>query len=181
MAAHLQYAALVEGEGAKRALAKTAAVGANRKLDLGKGRYAACRVVVGMPIACVGEFGNLVHLVCGECCRRRVLHHIDAVGVGLYQTMPGDGVHVLLLHIKTARVVELVGGKVVPAGQQVVVVDLVERTRAVDGTVDVGDLIDRQSGIERVGDLDDRMLAHAVDEDVAPESSSTERLSLSCQ
>ena len=166
MAAHLQYAALVEGEGAKRALAKTAAVGANRKLDLGKGRYAACRVVVGMPIACVGEFGNLVHLVCGECCRRRVLHHIDAVGVGLYQTMPGDGVHVLLLHIKTARVVELVGGKVVPAGQQVVVVDLVERTRAVDGTVDVGDLIDRQSGIERVGDLDDRMLAHAVDEDV---------------
>ena len=29
VAAHLQHAALVEGEGAKRALAKTAAVGAN--------------------------------------------------------------------------------------------------------------------------------------------------------
>ena len=166
VAAHLQHAALVEGEGAKRALAKTAAVGADRKLDLGKGRHAARRVVVGMPIACVGEFGHLVHLVGGECRRRRVLHHIDAVGIGLYQAMAGDGVHILLLHVKAARVVELVGGKIVPAGQQVVVVDLVERTRAVDGAVDIGDLIDGQSRVERVGDLDNRVLAHAVDEDV---------------
>ena len=80
--------------------------------------------------------------------------------------MSGDGVHILLLHIEAACVVELVGGKVVPAGQQVVVVDLVERTRAVDGAVDIGDLIDGQSRVERVGDLDNRVLAHAVDEDV---------------
>ena len=80
--------------------------------------------------------------------------------------MAGDGVHILLLHVKAARVVELVGGKVVPAGQQVVVVDLVERTRAVDGAVDIGDLVDGQSRVERVGDLDNRVLAHAVDEDV---------------
>ena len=80
--------------------------------------------------------------------------------------MPGDGVHVLLLHVKAARVVELVGGEVVPAGQQVVVVDLVERTRAVNGAVDIGDLIDGQSRVERVGDLDNCVLAHAVDEDV---------------
>ena len=80
--------------------------------------------------------------------------------------MSGDGVHVLLLHVKAARVVELVGGKVVPAGQQVVVVDLVERACAVNGAVDIGDLIDGQSRVERVGDLDDRVLAHAVDEDV---------------
>ena len=166
MAAHLQYAALVEGEGAKRALAKTAAVGANGKLDLGKGRHAARRVVVGMPVTCVGEFGHLVHLIGGERRRWRVLHHIDAVGVGLYQAMSGDMVHILLLHIEAACVVELVGGKIVPAGQQVVVVDLVERTRAVDGAVDIGDLIDGQPRVERVGNLDNRVLAHAVDEDV---------------
>ena len=166
VAAHLQYAALVEGEGAKRALAKTAAVGANGKLDLGKGRHAARRVVVGMPVTCVGEFGHLVHLIGGERRRWRVLHHIDAVGVGLYQAMSGDGVHILLLHIEAACVVELVGGKIVPAGQQVVVVDLVERTRAVDGAVDIGDLIDGQPRVERVGNLDNRVLAHAVDEDV---------------
>ena len=80
--------------------------------------------------------------------------------------MSGDGVHVLLLHVKAACVVELVGGKVVPAGQQVVVVDLVERAGAVDGAVDIGDLVDGQSRVERVGDLDNRVLAHAVDEDV---------------
>ena len=119
-----------------------------------------------MPIACVGELGHLVHLVGGERRRRRVLHHIDVVGVGLYQTMPGDGVHILLLHVKAAGVVELVSGKVVPAGQQVVVVDLVERTRAVNGAVDIGDLIDGQPRVECVGDLDNRVLAHAVDEDV---------------
>ena len=84
----------------------------------------------------------------------------------LYQAMAGDGVHILLLHVKAACVVELIGGKVVPAGQQVVVVYLVERTRAVNGAVDIGDLIDRQSRVERVGDLDDRVLAHTVDEDV---------------
>ena len=166
MAAHLQHAALVEGEGAKRALAKTAAVGAYGKLDLSKGRHAARRVVVGMPIACVGELGHLVHLVGGERRRRRVLHHVHAVGIWLYQAMPGDGVHILLLHVKAACVVELVGGKVVPAGQQVVVVDLVERTRAVNGAVDIGNLIDGQPRVERVGDLDDRVLAHTVDEDV---------------
>ena len=166
VAAHLQHATLVEGERAKRALAKTAAVGADRKLDLGKGRHAARCVVIGMPIACVGELGHLVHLVGGERRRRRVLHHIDAVGVGLYQAMSGDGVHILLLHVKAARVVELVGGKVVPTGQQVIVVDLVERTRAVDGAIDIGNLIDGQSRVERVGDLDNRVLAHAVDEDV---------------
>lgn len=119
-----------------------------------------------MPIAGVGKLGHLVHLVGGERRRWRVLHHIDAVGIGLYQAMAGDGVHILLLHVKAARVVELVGGKVVPAGQQVVVVDLVERTRAVDGAVDIGDLVDGQSRVERVGDLDNRVLAHAVDEDV---------------
>ena len=166
VAAHLQHAALVEGERAKRALAKAPAVGADGKLDLGKGRHAARRVVIGMPVACVGEFGHLVHLVGGERRRRRVLHHIDAVGVGLYQAMTGDGVHILLLHVKAARVVELVDGKVVPAGQQVVVVDLVERVGAVDGAVDIGDLIDGQACVERIGDLDDRVLAHAVDEDV---------------
>ena len=80
--------------------------------------------------------------------------------------MTGDGVHILLLHVKAACVVELVGGKVVPAGQQVVVVDLVERVGAVDGAVDVGDLVDEQARVERVGDLDDRVLTHAVDEDV---------------
>ena len=63
VAAHLQHATLVEGEGTKRALTKAAAVGANGKLDLGKGRYAARLVVVGMPIACVGELGHLVHLI----------------------------------------------------------------------------------------------------------------------
>ena len=80
--------------------------------------------------------------------------------------MAGDRVHILLLHVKAAGVVELVGGKVVPAGQQVVVVDLVERTRAVNGAVDIGDLIDGQPRVERVGDLDNRVLAHAVDENV---------------
>lgn len=80
--------------------------------------------------------------------------------------MAGDGVHILLLHVKAARVVELVGGKIVPAGQQVVVVDLVERVGAVDGAVDIGNLVDGQSRVERVGDLDNRVLAHAVDEDV---------------
>lgn len=119
-----------------------------------------------MPVTCVGEFGHLVHLVGGERRRRRVLHHEHAVGVGLYQAMPGDGVHVLLLYVKAARVVELVGGKIVPAGQQIVVVDLVERAGAVDGAIDIGNLIDGQSSVERVGDLDDRVFAHAVDEEV---------------
>ena len=166
VAAHLQHAALVEGERAKRALAKAAAVGADGKLDLGKGRHAARGIVVGMPVARVGELGDLVHLVGGERCRRRVLHHVDVVGVGLHQAMTGNGVHVLLLHVKAACVVELVGRKVVPAGQQVVVVDFVERAGTVDGAVDVGDLVDGQPGVERVGDLDDRVLAHAVDEDI---------------
>lgn len=159
----------MEGERAERALAEATAVAGDGEADLVEGGDAAGFVVVGVPVARVGQLGDLVHLGGGEGRRRRVLHHVDAVGVGLDQAPAGDGVHVLLLDVEAARVGEAVGFELVPGGEQLVVVDLVERARAaraVDGAVHVGDLVDGQPACQRVGDLDDRVLAHAVDQQV---------------
>ena len=169
VASHLQNATLMEGERAKATLAKAAAVARYGETHFGKRGDAARLVVVGVPMARVGKFGNLVHLLRGQRCRRRVLHHEDTVGVGLHQALPGDGVHILLLDVKALGVGEPVAVELIPAWEQTVIVHGIEcplATCAIDRAVDIGDLIDGQTGIEGVGNLDDGMLAHAINEQV---------------
>ncbi len=168
-AAHLHHAALVEGERAEGALAKAPAVAGDGEADLVEGRDASGRIVVGVPVARVGQLGHFVHLALGEGRRGWVLYHVDAVGIGLYQSSARDGVHVLLLDVEGARVSEAVALELVPGGEQFVVEDVVQRpraARAVDRAVHEGDLVHGQSAVERVRNLDDRVLAHAVEQDV---------------
>ena len=120
-------------------------------------------------MARVGEFGHLVHFLRGQRCRRRVLYYKDTVGVGLYQALPRDRVHVLLLDVKALGVGEPVAVELIPAWEQVVIVHGIERAFsacAIDRAVDICDLIDGQTGVEGIGNLDDGVFAHAVDEQV---------------
>ena len=97
------------------------------------------------------------------------MYHEDAVGVGLYEALSRDGVHILLLDVEALGVGEAVVVELVPARQQTIVIYGVERplaARAIDRAVDIRDLIDGQAGIEGIGYLDDGVLAHAVDEQV---------------
>ena len=168
-AAHLHHAALVEGERAEGALAKAPAVAGDGEADLVEGRNASGCIVVGVPVARVGQLGHFVHLTFGEGRRGWVLHHVDAVGIGLHQASARDGVHVLLLDVEGARVGEAIFLEHVPGGEQLVVEDVVQRPRAacaVDRSVHEGDLIHGQPAVERVCHLDDRVLAHAVEQDV---------------
>ncbi len=130
VAAHLEYAPLMERECAEGALTKAAAVRANGKLDFRERRYATCGVIVGVPGTRVGEFGHGIELFGGKGGTRRILHHVDAVGIGLYQALACNGIHVLLLDIKTARVRQTIRCEFVPAGEQLVVVYHIERIGA---------------------------------------------------
>ena len=120
-------------------------------------------------MARVGQLGHFVHLTFGEGRRGWVLHHVDAVGIGLHQASARDGVHVLLLDVEGARVGEAIFLEHVPGGEQLVVEDVVQRPRAacaVDRSVHEGDLVHGQPAVERVRNLDDRVLAHAIQQDV---------------
>ena len=169
VAAGLQHAPLVKRERAERALAKAPAVGRYGELYLGKRGHAARRIVVRMPVARVGQLVDLVHLCFREDGRRRVLHHVHPVGIGLHQALCRDGVHVAVLHVEAAGICQAVGFELVPRGKQLVIKDLVERSLArgaVDRAVHVGDLVHGQAGVQGVGDLHHCMLAHAVDQKV---------------
>ena len=114
----------------------------------------------------VGEVVSLVERFGGERLRRWVLHHEDAVRVGLNEPVPAERVHVLILRVKAARVGEGVCFELLPRRQHHGVIDLVERAGAVHGSVDVGDLLDRQPCVKCFGELDDGAFPHAVDDKV---------------
>ena len=86
--------------------------------------------------------------------------------VGLNEPVPAERVHVLILRVKAAGVGEGVCFELVPRGQHHGVIDLVERAGAVHGSVDVGDLLDRQPCVKCFGELDDGAFPHAVDDKV---------------
>ena len=169
-AAHLQRAALMERERAERALPEAPAIGRDGELDLGERRHAAGLIVVGVPGARVRKLVDRVHLLGRKQRRRRVLHHVHPMRIGLHKAVGGDVVHVAILDGEAARVRQAVGLEIVPRGEQLVIVDLGKRLLAaahtVDRAVDIRDLVDGQARGERVGHLDDGVLAHAVQHEV---------------
>ena len=73
MAAVLDDAALMAGNGAEMAAAETAALAGQAELDLMKGRNAAGCVVIRMPTPLEGQFVDSIHLGCRQRQGRRRL------------------------------------------------------------------------------------------------------------
>ncbi len=90
-AARLHDTPLVEGERAEAAFAETATVGDERHLYLGERGNAACRFVIRMRRFAHRGGRSFVQRFGGERLRGRVLHHEDAVRVGLNERSPLKG------------------------------------------------------------------------------------------
>ena len=166
VASRLDDAPLVEVERAERALAQAAAVAGKRELHLGDGRDAAGGVVHGVRGAGVGKLVDRVELRRGKRKGGRVLYHVDAVLVLLDKRMREVRVKVSALDAKAARVLGLVGAHCLPGGENHGIHALLGGSRAVDRSGDPAYVVDVHAAVERVGNLDDGALAHAVGDDV---------------
>ena len=166
MASHLHDAPLMERQRAKRALAEAAAIAGKAELHLADRRDAAGLLVHGVVRARIRQAIHGVHLRGGQRLARRVLHHELVVGIGLHQAFSHEGVAVAVLHVEAARVLEAVLLHVVERGQKLVIVHVLKRFGAIHRAVDERDVGHVKAGRQRIGDLHDGVLPHAVADQV---------------
>ena len=166
VAAGLDDAALVEGQGAEAAAAKAAPTRGQAELHLLDGGHAALlfvRRVIGILIR---QIVGQIHLVLGQGLLRRVLDHIFPLGIGLDQALCHKGIGVAILRVEAFGICSLVLAHLVPGGQRDGVVDAVQILCPVDGAVDEGEIADIQPTFERIRNFDNRALAHAIDQKI---------------
>ena len=166
MASHLHDAPLMERQRAKRALAEAAAIAGQAELHLADGRDAAGFLVHGVIRARIRQAVHRVHLRGGQRFARRVLYHELMIGIGLNQAFSREGVAVAVLHVEAASILEVILLHAVERGQQLVIVHVLKRFRAIHRAVDERDVGHVKPSRQRIGDLHDGMLAHAVADQV---------------
>ncbi len=159
-------APLMESECAEGAFAEATATGSEGELHLGKGRHAAGLVVGRVPRAGVGQPVDGVHLILGQRGSGRILHHVHAVGIGLHQPPSLHRIARAVLDGKALREGALAGRCLLPTRQHLVVHHMIQRASAVHRAVDEGEVLHRKTGGERIGDLHDGALPHAVGDEV---------------
>ena len=166
MASHLHDAPLMERQRAKRALAEAAAIAGQAELHLADGRDAAGFLVHGVIRARIRQAVHRVHLRGGQRFARRVLYHELMIGIGLNQAFSREGVAVAVLHVEAASILEVILLHAVERGQQLVIVHVLKRFRAIHRAVDERDVGHIEPSRQRIGDLHDGMLAHTVADQV---------------
>ena len=140
MASHLHDAPLMERQRAKRALAETAAIAGQAELHLADGRDAAGFLIHGVIRARIRQAVHRIHLRGGQRFARRVLHHELMIGIGLDQAFSREGVAVAVLHVEAAGILEVILLHAVERGQQLVIVHVLKRFRAIHRAVDERDV-----------------------------------------
>ena len=166
MASHLHDASLMERQRAKRAFAEASAIAGQAELHLANSRDAAGFLVHGMVRARIRQAVHRVHLRGGQRLAWRVLHHELMVGIWLHQAFSRERVAVAILHVEAAGILEVVLLHAVKRGQQLVVVHVLKRFRAIYRAVDERDVGHVKPSRQRIGDLHDGMFAHAIADQV---------------
>jgi len=163
VAAARHHAALVEGQRAEVAAAEAAAVVYDRKAHLLDGRDAAHGVVHRVHLARVRQLRHAVELLPGERHGGRV-HHEIAVPMCLGHAPPAHRVVLRVLYARRLGVGALAPADLLEGGQHKRV--LGRLLGDVSRAADVVQLRDGLFLLERLGDLDRGVLAHAVDQQV---------------
>ena len=166
MATGLNSTALMEGKGAKRALAEAAARARQAELHLSKRRNPALLVVRGMPRAGEGKAVDRIHLARRQRRLRGVHHHELIVRIRLHENLAGNGVVVPVLNGEGACEGQLVGVDLIPRGQLRVVIHMLERVRLVSRSGNEAKVLYAKAARQSVRDLNDGALPHAIGDEI---------------
>ena len=164
--ARLDDAPLMERQRAEAARAEAAAVGRETEAHLGDCRHAAAFFIRRMIRPAIRQVVDPVHLLLRKRLLRRVLDDEFMLTIRLQQPPRRKRVGVAVLQIEALGVFSGVRRKACivrqPQARQV----RVRLAHAEGRPVDVGHVMDVHPVVERVGDLDDAALAHAVEQKV---------------
>ena len=165
--ARLDDAPLVERQRAEIARAEAPAAARQAEFDLRDRGHAAGLFIARVIRPRIGQIVDVIHLGLRERLLRRILYDEFAVAVRLDEPLGREWVGILILQVKAPgidRFVRLHRGIGRQCDRRQIVRDL---ARAEDRPVDVCDVTDVHSVVQRVCRLDDRALAHAVDQKVS--------------
>ncbi len=167
MAARLDDASLMEGQRAEIAAAEAATVADEAEAYLGDSRDASVLLIGRMRPPAIGQVIDIIHLLLCERLRGRILYHIDR-SVRLDKSPAGKRICIAVLRVKASGIVFLVRAQFLIGRKQLIVIDILKALCPIAGSLDKGDIMDRQPGRERLSDPDDRALSHAVRNQVCP-------------
>ena len=166
MGTGLHDSALMEGQCTERTGTETAAVADQTEFDLFDGGNAAESLIAGMIIPAVGKIIHGVHFFRGQRLLRGVLHHHQTMLIGFRQTLGGEWVAVRILHLEGFGIDPLVVQNFLIGGENNGGQAVIQIVGLEHGAVDVGDVLDIQTGVQSVGDFHHAALTHAVHQQV---------------
>ena len=166
VAARLDDAPLMERQRAEAARAEAAAVGREAEAHLGDRRHAAAFFIRRMIRPAVRQGVDAVHLRLRKRLLRRILDDEFMLAIRLQQPPRRKRVGVAVLQIKALGVFSGVRRKACVVRQPQTRQVRVRLAHAEDRPVDVGDVVNVHPVVERLRDLDDAALAHAVEQQI---------------
>ena len=146
----------------KTAASKTSPVADQTEFDLPDCRNSTCRLIRWMVGPHVRKCVDIIHLLLGQRFCRRVLYHIQMIRIGLNQPLSGKWICVAVLSVKAFGVQKLIFFHLFIRFQNLCIIHTVQILDLADRSIDIGNVLDIQSGIQCLCNLNDRAFAHSI-------------------
>ena len=166
VASYLNNTPLMERQRTEAAAAEAATVADQAEFHLRERRDPACRIVGRMPPPHIRKCVDIIHLLNRKRFCRWVLDNIKVVPVLLHKTFSREGIRIFILDIEAFRITSLICFDLIIGRQGNRIVYGIQTVRLIDSSVDKCDILHIKTGVQRVRDLNDRLLAHSVGDQV---------------
>ena len=157
---------LMERQRAEAACAVAAPAGGQAEFDLRDGRNAAKLFVRWVERAAVRKIVDMIHFLLRKRLLRRVLDEKFMVAIRLDEPLGAEGVGVAVLDRKTLGVDARIFLHIREGRERDGRDRCIRLTGLIDRAVDIRDVLRIHAVVERVRDLDDGALPHAVDQKI---------------
>ena len=150
----------------KTAASKTSPVADQTEFDLPDCRNSTCRLIRWMVGPHVRKCVDIIHLLNRKRFCRWILDNIKVVPVLLHKTFSRKGIRIFILDIEAFRITSLICFDLIIGRQGNRIVYGIQTVCLIDSSVDKCDILHIKTGVQRVRDLNDRLLAHSVRDQV---------------
>ncbi len=162
MASDLYRPSLMKCQSAEITATETSSVAGKGKLNLRDRRHTASLFIGRMVSAHIGQVIDCIHLLRRQRRRRRILYDKDTVRILLDQRLANAWIGVAVLYLKTLRISVRRCFHFFIGGQPNGIINSRAVFRLIDRPRNKGDVLHRNAAGQRIRDLHDRFLPHAV-------------------